>query len=108
MNPLPSGKDKAQLVLNGARGVDILTTQEAENLGGSDLGQLIFAAENKKSMFSYNKRQLTHIHYEWMDLKKYHAGIILSDQLALGVILRRLMRLYYSLTSEEMGIGLNI
>jgi hypothetical protein len=37
-----------------------------------------------------------------MVFKKSHAGIILSDQLTVGVVLRRLMKLYFSLTSDEM------
>jgi hypothetical protein len=32
------------------------------------------------------------MHYAWMASKKQHAGIILSDQLAIGVILHRLIR----------------
>jgi hypothetical protein len=38
-----------------ARGVDILTTQEAKNIGLDDVGQLAFAAENRRSLFSYDK-----------------------------------------------------
>jgi hypothetical protein len=85
-----------------ARGVDVLTTMEAGNTGLSDVDQLIFAAENKKSLLSYNKRDFARIHYEWMTLKRSHGGIILSDQLTIGVLLRRLMRLHFSLTSDDM------
>lgn len=34
-----------------ARGVDILTTQEAKNIGLHDVDQLAFAAENRRSLF---------------------------------------------------------
>jgi hypothetical protein len=85
-----------------ARGVDILTTQEAKNIGLQDVGQLVFAAENRRSLFSYDKRHFARIHYEWMSMKRQHAGIILSDQLTIGLLLRRLMRLYYSLNTEDM------
>jgi hypothetical protein len=85
-----------------ARGVDVLTTQEVGNVGLGDLGQLTFATESKRSLFSYNKRHFAKIHYEWMDLKTPHRGIILSDQLAIGTVLRRLMKLYFSLNSEDM------
>jgi hypothetical protein len=74
------------------RGVDVLTTREAGNIGIDDVRQLIFAAENKRSLFSYNKRHFARMHYAWMAAKKQHAGIILSDQLAIGVILHRLIR----------------
>ena len=45
-----------------ARGVDVLTTQEAGNVGLSDLGQLTFAIESKRSLFSYNKPHFAKIH----------------------------------------------
>ena len=85
-----------------ARGVDVLTTQEAGNIGLSDSGQLIFSTKSRRSLFSYNKRHFAKIHHEWMNLKRSHRGIILSDQLSVGVVLRRLMRLYFSLTSDDM------
>jgi Arc/MetJ family transcription regulator len=85
-----------------ARGVDILTTQEATNIGLDDAGQLAFAAENRRSLFSYDKRHFARIHYEWKSKKRQHAGIILSDQLAIGLLLRRLMKLHFSLNTEDM------
>jgi Domain of unknown function (DUF5615) len=85
-----------------ARGVDILTTQEARNIGLHDVDQLAFAAENRRSLFSYDKRHFARIHYEWMRMKRQHAGIILSDQLTIGLLLRRLMKLHLSLNTEDM------
>jgi hypothetical protein len=85
-----------------ARGVDILTTREAKNIGLHDVGQLVFAAKNRRSLFSYDKRHFARIHYEWMSMKRQHAGIILSDQLTIGLLLRRLMKLHFSLNTEDM------
>ena len=85
-----------------ARGVDILTTQEATNIGLDDASQLVFAAKKRRSLFSYDKRHFARIHYEWMGKKRQHAGITLSDQLAIGLLLRRLMKLHFSLNTEDM------
>lgn len=85
-----------------ARGVDVLTTQLAGNIGNDDAHQLTFATANKRSLLSFNVRHFSKIHYEWMAARRSHAGIILSDQLTIGVVLRRLMKLYYSLNSEDM------
>jgi len=71
-------------------------------IGVTDIDQLAFAAGKGRSFFSYNRRHFAKIHYDWMKLKKSHAGMILSDQLTIGVVLRRLMRLYFSLNSDEM------
>jgi len=84
------------------RGVDALTTQVAGNVGAEDFHQLTYAAEKERTMLSYNKRDFALLHYQWMKIGRPHAGLILSDQLPIGVILRRLMRLYYSVNLEDM------
>ena len=84
------------------RGVDVLTTQEAGNSSLDDEGQLRFAAAQGRVLLSYNKRHFAKLHYDWMAAGRPHAGMTLSDQLATGVVLRRLMKLYFSLTSEQM------
>ena len=84
------------------RGVNILTTQEAGNIGKSDVSQVLFASENGRVLLSYNKRHFAKLHYEWMTRKRPHRGIILSDQLPIGIVLRRLMKLYFTLESDDM------
>lgn len=85
-----------------ARKIDVLTTQEAENIGLSDMQQLVFATKNKRSLFSYNIGHFAKIHYQWMNIRRLHGGIILSNQMTIGPVLRRLMRLYFSLNSEDI------
>lgn len=84
------------------RGVDVLTTQEAGNIGLKDEEQLIFARERRRVLLSYNKRDFARIHYEWMKVNKSHSGIIVSEQLNVGTVLKRFMKLYFSLSSEDM------
>jgi len=84
------------------RGVDVMTTQEAGNYSLDDIGQLNFAAKEGRVLLSFNKRHFAKIHYVWMEKGRPHAGIILSDQLTVGIIIRRLMRLYFSLSREDM------
>lgn len=38
------------------RGIDVLTTQQGGNIGVEDIDQLIYAAQKKRTIFSYNKR----------------------------------------------------
>ncbi len=85
-----------------ARGVDVLTTQEAGNRLLNDQGQLMFAVAQGRALLSYNKRHFAKLHYDWMNAGRDHAGIILSDQLPVGIVLRRLMKLYFSLTREDL------
>lgn len=84
------------------RGIDVLTTHQAGNAGVEDNRQLAYAAEKGRTILSYNKRDFAMIHYQWMRIGRGHAGIAFSDQLPIGVILRRLMKLYYSVNLEDM------
>ena len=84
------------------RGIDVLTTKQAGNVGVEDFRQLTYAAEKGRTILTYNKRDFALVHYQWMRIGRPHAGVVLSDQLSIGVILRRLMRLYYSVSMEDM------
>lgn len=84
------------------RGVDILTTQEAGNIGFNDYDQLNYAQEKGRVLLSYNKKDFAKIHYEFMKNDKSHTGIVLSNQLPIGQVLKRLMRLYFTLSKEEI------
>lgn len=84
------------------RGIDVMTNQAAGNYSLDEIGQLNFAAKEGRALVSFNKGHFAKIHYEWMEKGRTHAGIILSDQLTVGIIIRRLMRLYFSLSREDM------
>ena len=86
-----------------SRGIDILTTQEAHNTGLEDTQQLAFATDENRVLLSYNRRHFAQIHHRWMRIRRPHAGIVLSDQISIGIVLRRLMKLYFSLGSKEMA-----
>ncbi|MCR4293728.1 MAG: hypothetical protein NUV76_12725 [Candidatus Kuenenia sp.] len=46
-------------------------------------------------------------HDEWMNNVKPHAGIILSDQLAVGVLIRRLHRFTQIQISNDLALFFN-
>ena len=84
------------------RGIDVLTTQEAGHLGLPDADQLTFATRGERVFFTHNRGHFARLHQEMMREGRSHAGIILSDQLPVGVLLRRLSNLCFRLTQEEM------
>ena len=84
------------------RGVDVLTTQEAGNTGLSDLGQLSYAAKEQRAIFTHNKRDFAMLYKQYLQNQKEHSGVILSDQQPTGLLLRRFMKLWCSLTSVAM------
>lgn len=85
------------------RGVDVLTTLEAGKSQQKDDGELAFATQTGRALFTHNRRDFARLHKAMMEKGGRHTGIILSDQLPLGALLRRLSRLCFSLTHEEMG-----
>lgn len=90
----------AQALLN--RGVDVITTQEVRNDSKSDTEQLDYATREQRVIFTHNKKDFILLHNEYLQHIKEHAGIILSDQLPIGILLKRFMRLWFSLSAEDM------
>ncbi len=84
------------------RGVDILSTQDAGNKGFTDLEQLLFAAQDKRVIISHNKKDFIQLHKHCLEIKTQHHGIVLTDQLPIGVLLKRFMKLWFTVDSEDM------
>ncbi len=82
------------------RGFDILTTQEAEMLGKSDEEQLERAAKEKRAILTFNIGDFVQLSHTWAGEEKEHCGIIVSDQIRPGELLRRLLR---CLAGDESG-----
>ncbi len=90
----------AQALLN--RGVDVITTQQAENHGLSDKEQLVFASKEKRAIFTHNKKDFKMLHDKAIAGGEGHSGIVLSDQLPVGTLLKRFMQLWFALKAEDM------
>jgi predicted nuclease of predicted toxin-antitoxin system len=85
-----------------ARGVDILTAREADQMGASDREQLEFATVRGRTIFTFNTRDFARLHTEYLTKEQTHAGIIVSDQIQVGLIVRRLLKLLNDKSSKEM------
>jgi hypothetical protein len=85
------------------RGLDVLTTQGAGNVQQRDEAQLVFATQAARVFFTHNRADFARLHTKIIQEGRVHAGIILSDQLPLSVLLRRLSNLCFHLTREEMA-----
>lgn len=84
----------AQALIN--RGVNAVTTQQVKNDGKSDEEQLNYATKEERTLFTHNKRDFMILHNEYLG-----TGIILSDQLPVGILLRRFMKLWFSLNDID-------
>jgi len=90
----------AEALIN--RGVDAITTQQAGNYKKSDPEQLVYAVKEGRTIFTHNKKDFMLLHNECLGTGKEHSGIILSDQLPVGTLLKRFMKLWFSLTASDM------
>ncbi len=85
-----------------ARNIDVLTAQEAAQMSVSDQAQLAFATAQNRTIFTFNTRDFAQLHKTYLAEGRSHSGIIVSDQLQVGVILRRLLKLIDTKSAEEM------
>ncbi len=85
-----------------SRSVDLLTAREAGYVHIPDHRHLDYATSLGRAVVTYNTRDFARLHAEYLSVGKHHAGIIVSDQLQVGVILRRLMRLLNARSAVEM------
>jgi hypothetical protein len=87
-----------------ARGIDVLTTIEAQRCGTTDGDQLAFATRQGRSIYTFNVGDFARLHRECLSRGVNHSGIIvLPDQrYSVGEKIRRLARFISGVTAEEM------
>jgi hypothetical protein len=85
-----------------ARRIDVLTASEAGKIGISDADQLAFAASQNRTVFTFNRGDFAKLHGDYLEREQTHAGIIVSDQLEISVVIRRLLRLIDGRRADDM------
>jgi len=86
--------EDVHLALAGAlrkRGYDATHTGEEGRLGTTDKDQLEFAAEENRCLVTFNIGDFVQLHNLWLQPGREHADIIVSKQLPVGEVLRRLL-----------------
>jgi hypothetical protein len=85
-----------------ARNIDVLTVSEANLLGHPDDFHLQYATEQNRVIFTFNRGDFFRLHTEWLNNEQHHTGIIVSNQVETGVVMRRLLRLIDDKQADEM------
>jgi hypothetical protein len=87
-----------------ARGIDVLTTIEANRSGTSDDAQLAFAGQQGRAIYTFNVGDFARLHRDRLLQGVDHRGIIvLPDQrCSVSEKVRRLAGFICSVTSEDM------
>ena len=84
------------------RGYDATHAIEQRRLGVSDESQLVFAADEERSLMTFNVGDFVQLHNRWVAEGREHAGIIVSRQLPVGETLRRLLALLQKEDAESL------
>lgn len=85
-----------------SRSVDVLTAREADHIQVPDADHLAYATALGRVVFTFNVRDFARLHKEYLAAGHSHAGIIVSDQLPVGVLTRRLLKLLASRSATDM------
>jgi len=84
------------------RGVDVVSTQDSGNLGNSDEEQFSYSIKENRVILTHNKRDFIFLHNQYITNNMNHCGIIVTDQLPVGSLLRRFMKLWFTLSMSDM------
>lgn len=84
------------------RHFDVVSAHEIGRRAISDEDQLEYAAQEGRALFTYNAADYLRLHLDWLQRGKEHHGIVVSDQIAIGETVRRLLNLLNRVTADEM------
>ena len=83
------------------RGIDCISTQEADRCGLPDSDQLAFAISQGRAILTFNVKDYVRLSKEYVLSGKHHRGMIVSDHLPFRELLRRLLALILRHAHEE-------
>ena len=87
-----------------SRGIMVITVLDAGLTERPDDEQLAFATEQGCVLYTFNVSDFYHLHTDWLNRGRDHAGMILAPQqrFSVGEQLRRILRLRSSSSVESM------
>ncbi len=85
-----------------AEGFDAIAAVEVEQTEFSDKEHLEYAIRQQRAIVTHNSDDFARLFDEYWRAGKEHYGIIVSEQLPVGVMMRRLLNLLDSVTVDEM------
>lgn len=84
------------------RGFDVISTHEAGRYQASDRGQLDFAIASGRALITFNVVDFVAEARAYASEGRDHCGIIVSEQLEVGELVRRLTRVLGSYSTSDM------
>lgn len=93
------GKLAAQIRANG---YDAISTLEMGNLTLSDEQQVDYATGQGRAILTHNTKDFEPLAREYLRRDKFHYGIIVSDQIYFGELLRRVLNMLDRVDADGM------
>ena len=84
------------------QGIQAMTTQEQNMIGKTDEEQLQFAVSRDLVFFTQNVKDFVKLHIYYQKEKKEHTGIIVSKKDSIGILLRKMLHLNFTLEMQGM------
>ena len=84
------------------REYDCVSAREIGNELLTDEAQLAFAASENRTLLTHNTQDFVPIFEAWWYAERNHSGVVVSQQIPLGELQRRVMRLLDTITADEM------
>ncbi|MBI5653487.1 MAG: DUF5615 family PIN-like protein [Chloroflexi bacterium] len=79
-----------------------ISAYEVGNAELDDPEQFEYAIQQGRAIFTHNARDFEPLIGRYFAQAREHFGLIISEQLPVGVLLRRLLRLFDSVSADEM------
>jgi predicted nuclease of predicted toxin-antitoxin system len=83
-------------------GYDCVSAREVGNAALDDETQIVFATNEGRVLLTHNIQDFVPIFERWWHANRNHPGIVVSQQIPLGELQRRVMRLLETVTADEM------
>jgi len=95
--------NRALLLALRQRNIDVITVNEVQTQGLTDEAQLLWASTDGRAICTYNARDFSQLHQQFLSSGRSHAGIILMRQsFSIGERLYGLSTLVASMTAEDI------
>lgn len=87
------------------RGFDAISAYEADHAALDDDDQLKYAAGQRRAVLTCNAKHFEPLFEGWWQAGRKHCGVIVSEQMPIGEMLRRVLRLLNTVSADEMENG---
>ena len=85
-----------------ARGYDAISAGEANNQDLSDSEHLAFAMKQGRAILTHNTKDFEPLAKQFANQGREHFGIVVSPQLSIGELLRRVLKMLNTVDAEQM------